>query len=286
VGLPPAGPPPGYPPGYGEPDPRTSTGDVRLPAPPPPVPPRQQAWRGLALLMTGLAVALAIAVVFVVVRGGADVAAPEPDRAVGLPEVPVPDLRGRDVADATNALQSIGLEIVVASPTPDPSAPPNTILDSNPPADALAAPGTLVRVFVSGGPPAEPIPAVGGLERGGAERILREAGFTPAPPREEESRDVAQGLVIRSDPAEGEEAAQGTPVQLVLSSGPPPFTLSRLIGLSESDAVRQLEAAGLRPDVLRRFSTAPVGQVIDQAPDGGVEVREGDTVTITISLGQ
>jgi serine/threonine-protein kinase len=240
----------------------------------------------LAVAMSVLALALAVAVVFLFVRAGSEPEA-EPARPSGadLPDVRVPDLVGREVEDATNALQSIGLEIVVDDPTPNPSIPANQIFETNPPGDALAAPGTLVRVLVSGGRPAVPVPDVAGLQQAEAERILREAGFELSPPLEQASADVPSGTAISTNPPADEELSPDTPVQLVVSTGPPPFTLTRVIGLSENDAVGQLQALGLQVEVTRRFSTASDGQVLDQTPDGGIQVRAGDTVTLVVSLG-
>jgi beta-lactam-binding protein with PASTA domain len=58
-----------------------------------------------------------------------------------------------------------------------------------------------------------------------------------------------------------------------------------VVGLTESEARDELEAAGLDPETETRPSRERVGQVIAQDPEAGASAQEGDAVTITVSGG-
>jgi beta-lactam-binding protein with PASTA domain/tRNA A-37 threonylcarbamoyl transferase component Bud32 len=62
---------------------------------------------------------------------------------------------------------------------------------------------------------------------------------------------------------------------------PPP-----VVGLSQADAVRTLQASGLRVDrVTGQFDAKAVGTVIAQSPDANFFVRKGGAVDLTVSRG-
>lgn len=59
-----------------------------------------------------------------------------------------------------------------------------------------------------------------------------------------------------------------------------------VIGLAENEATASLKSAGLLVEVTeRRFSTKPRGDVLEQDPSGGVELKRGDTVRLIVSAG-
>lgn len=59
-----------------------------------------------------------------------------------------------------------------------------------------------------------------------------------------------------------------------------------VVGLVEGDARIELSRAGLQLIVAeRRFSSAPEGQVIEQDPQPGTEVRRGDDIRVVLSAG-
>ena len=58
-----------------------------------------------------------------------------------------------------------------------------------------------------------------------------------------------------------------------------------VIGDTEADASRAIEAAGLKVRVLQSQSTQPRGTVTDQSPAARTQLAAGDTVTIVVSEG-
>jgi len=117
-----------------------------------------------------------------------------------------------------------------------------------------------------------------------AAAILDENGLTVGDIVEETSNEVTAGLVIRTDPAAGTDLDQGSPVDLVISSGPEDVTVPPVTGLDEATATTELQNAGLGAVVAPTTVDDPalVGVVIDQNPTAGETVDLGSSVTITV----
>jgi len=104
--------------------------------------------------------------------------------------------------------------------------------------------------------------------------------------------EVTPGLVIAQTPKAGVTrrlyGEDGTcTVSLVVSRRKEAYTLEPLAGSSERDACLQLRNAGLSAILTRQYSdTAPKGTVLYSIPEAGSSLREGDTVTLCISLGK
>ncbi|HHX76874.1 MAG TPA: Stk1 family PASTA domain-containing Ser/Thr kinase [Firmicutes bacterium] len=100
------------------------------------------------------------------------------------------------------------------------------------------------------------------------------------------SRDVEAGHIISQDPEAGRKVRKERVVQLLLSTGPSFAEVPNVVGKSELDARIALGAADLEPEIEERYSDeVPVGQVIEQFPEGGSRLLKGETVKIIISKG-
>ena len=99
------------------------------------------------------------------------------------------------------------------------------------------------------------------------------------------SSSVTQGLVINSNPQEGNNVAANTVVTLFVSKGTAPVAVPNVVGQQETAAESALQNAGFKPAIKTDpTSSAPLGQVTAQSPSGGT-APQGSTVTITISGG-
>ena len=74
-------------------------------------------------------------------------------------------------------------------------------------------------IVVSSGPGSAPLASVEGLTAAQAINRLRAAGFKPTR-KDQPSATVAQGRVIGTDPPAGTELQVGSPVAVLVSSGP------------------------------------------------------------------
>jgi serine/threonine-protein kinase len=97
---------------------------------------------------------------------------------------------------------------------------------------------------------------------------------------------VPEGHVLAQDPS-GRVIKGGT-VTLTLSRGPEVYPVPDIIGASFEVAQRQLDELGLvvGQDDGAHSDTVPEGRVLAVEPGVGEQVRPGDQVTVTVSLGR
>lgn len=114
---------------------------------------------------------------------------------------------------------------------------------------------------------------------------------------EENSRDVAAGLTIRTDPASGQRVDRNASVTVVISLGPASQQIAALGGMSLDEATQTLSAVYITAsgDPQRVFTDAADGTVVSATitpPDGdpvdctaGCTVPETSTVAFEVSAG-
>lgn len=142
-----------------------------------------------------------------------------------------------------------------------------------------------VMLTVSAGPGSAKVPSTAGLSSTAAEEKLEEAGFKTKT-ESVHSKDVEEGLVLKSEPSGGETATKGSTVVLKVSSGPKLAKVPVVVGSQRSLAVQQIRGRGFTPSVEEVESKQPEGQVIRQAPSAGSQLPPGSTVSITVSKGE
>jgi eukaryotic-like serine/threonine-protein kinase len=130
------------------------------------------------------------------------------------------------------------------------------------------------------------VPEVDGLPLVEAQNLVREAGFTPVL-QEEQSEEVPENTVIRSEPAGGTEAEVGSEVTIVFAIGPDAVEVPSVAGLPEAQAQDLLRQAGLSigPRQAEPSDTVPEGDVIRSEPEGGQLVPPGTEVSLVVSEG-
>jgi eukaryotic-like serine/threonine-protein kinase len=100
------------------------------------------------------------------------------------------------------------------------------------------------------------------------------------------SNTVQKGLVINSNPAQGNNVSANTLVTLFVSTGEAPVAVPDVEGKQENAAQTTLQTAGFQVSVQTdATSTEPSGTVVNQSPVGGTKVAPGSKVTIFVSGG-
>lgn len=136
--------------------------------------------------------------------------------------------------------------------------------------------------------PMHVVPAVQGMPKAEAETELRNRNFV-LKFVEEHSDQVEKGAVIKTSPATGLEAEEGTEITVTVSSGPSVLPIpGNLEGQSEQYVRTTLEAAGF---VAGRTTTVnsptiPAGMVVGVTPASGEKAPAGSTVDIILSNGK
>ncbi|MEZ5247031.1 MAG: Stk1 family PASTA domain-containing Ser/Thr kinase [Acidimicrobiales bacterium] len=147
--------------------------------------------------------------------------------STGPEQVVVPDLKGRDVAQAFNQLQDLGFTIAddtikEASDTVD----EGDVTRTDPAADSIVAVGTPITIYVSSGVEQVSVPSVITLFYDTAELTLRNQGLVPVPQfRTVPFGDPQVGLVIEQNPGSFTLVDKGSEVVIVVGeAGPEPTT--------------------------------------------------------------
>jgi len=198
------------------------------------------------------------------------------------------DMAGKTQADATAALQLLGLTIdptIITENNPD--VPQGTVIRTDPAAGSSVLQGATVKLVVSAGPNQVAIPPTEGLSQANAEALLTSEAFgLNVTIQSEASATVAIGNAIRTDPVGGTLVAKASAVTLYVSTGPDKVRVPPLVGTTEAQARQKLEQLGLLPDVKSQsvpFGDPNDGRVISQNPSQGVEVLPGATVKLVVA---
>lgn len=194
--------------------------------------------------------------------------------STGPPKVAIPPVAGQPVADATNAIQQAGF-VPVEKRQYDDNVPRDTVIGTDPPGPR-APRESRVTIIVSDGKAPVPINGVAGKSYEEAAGIVQAQGFNPVR-RDDFSDTVEEGIVIGTDPPEGQAVVPGSHVTVIVSKGPDLVAVPRVRGMSVEAASAQLQQAGLVPDV---EDYKPGGRVRAQDPDPGQQVRRGSKVTL------
>ena len=136
--------------------------------------------------------------------------------------------------------------------------------------------------------------SVTGLTADEATTLLTDAGLVVLTPAIEEfTQDVAEGLVIRTDPDITGPVPKGTEVHLVVSLGAEPVTLPEWSGQSIADYTSALGMLdiGIATNIVRFDETAAADTILsvlgpDSTPvTAGAQLYRGDTVSLVVSAG-
>lgn len=198
----------------------------------------------------------------------------------------VPPVANLTVAQAQQLLGDAGFQSRTNDVFDD-DVPSGLVVGSQPEAGAEIRKFQPVALFVSKGPQLFELPQLTGKSLDQAKDELNRAEMALGNVTEQFDEAVAAGVVLTQDPASGTPARHGTPVNLTVSKGPQPIPVPAVVGKDQDDAVKAIEAAGLKAVVAPETvndKTVPKGAVASQSPSSGTLTR-GGTVTLTVSKG-
>ena len=202
-----------------------------------------------------------------------------------IPNITVPDLRGKTVDAATAEVEAADLNLVVGRQVFSGTVGPGAIVTQDPAAADRVRRGTEVQVVVSRGPQLVEVPSVRRLPEAEAKLLLEQSNLQVEIQRDFHPR-IADGRVIDQNPAAGNTIEAGKVVVITISQGKPPVSVPELGGLAEAEAGTLLQAARLGVRVVEEFSVeVPRGTVIRQKPGPGKIITQDSIVTIIVSKG-
>jgi serine/threonine-protein kinase len=199
-------------------------------------------------------------------------------------EVPMPNLVGKNVSEASQTLRSKGLLLRVADRLYS-DLPINQVVRQTPPPGMLMKVSQQAHVVLSLGQKQLEIPSLEGHTlRTSRIELLRE-GLQLGEVSQVALPDEPADKVLLQSPKHGKMAA--TPkVDVLISAGPreASYVMPYLIGLNEIEAQRRMDLAGLHRKV--NYLSAPQwphGTVIDQVPLGGTRIGSMAGVELTVA---
>jgi beta-lactam-binding protein with PASTA domain len=200
--------------------------------------------------------------------------------------VDVPQVVGLSASEAQTRLEDAGLTVKLAQGDYSTRVADGVVLRVQPAEGVSVKTGSRVTLVVSLGPPPVPVPNLIGMSLDQVQVALRTAKLELGDVSKAYSDTIAVDQVIRQSVKANEQAPRGSPIDVVISKGPSPRPVPKVVGLTEEQATTRLTTAGFVVDRAEDFSNdVPRGDVISQEPTKNTDLQPGQTVTITVSLG-
>src|SRR6202166_743507 len=185
----------------------------------------------------------------------------------GCAKVTVPNVEGLTQDAATTAITAAKLTVGTVTQQTSNKVATGKVIRQDPASEAAVAQGSPVNLVISSGPQMVTVPNVEGLTQDPATTAIIAAKLMVGTVTQQTSNTVAAGNVISQDPANGSSVAQGSPVNLVISSGPQIVTVPNVEGLTDA-ATTAIAGAKLTVGTVTQQSsnTVAAGNVISQDP--------------------
>ena len=200
-------------------------------------------------------------------------------------DVEVPPVNGVSVDQARELLRAKDLLLTLEAERPDPTIPAGQVAGQVPLAGSRAPKGSAIHAFVSSGAGAVVIPALAGARPDDAVEQLHTLKLLPGHRREQASETVAAGLVIGTDPPAGRSVGRDAQVTLVISTGPAPRPVPKVLGLRLARAKKTLEDAGFKVGTTRTGSSDRFDDevIIKQEPAENTSAAPGSTINLVVN---
>jgi serine/threonine-protein kinase len=205
---------------------------------------------------------------------------------VSSPTAPMPDIVGKQRADAERILLAAGFRGTFVETDSD-NQPPGTVLGTIPAAGARV-PKTDKRAGVSVARlPTRVVPDVVGQDVFQAANALTGANLRlAAAPKMQDSDTVPEGRVIGTDPPAGATVPKDSEVTLIVSTGISMVTIPDVVGFERPDAEAAINGVGCSVAVSLTDSPPPRrGKVLSQSPSGGTQMHCTADVFVSITVG-
>jgi serine/threonine-protein kinase len=206
------------------------------------------------------------------------------DSGEDVAQVEVPRVVGEEVAEAQRILEDAGFRVSITQEANE-DFEEGVVFDQDPENGEKVDEGSTVRLKVSAGAEAIPVPDVIGSQVEQARLLLSGQGFTVRV-EEVNSEDAPVGEVVDQDPGPNEEAPRGSEVTLVVSKGPADRPVPDVVGRTIAEASNLLGQAGFTVNQTSEPSTTvEEGIVIRTDPPADTVRPKGSAVTVVVSSG-
>ena len=198
-----------------------------------------------------------------------------------VPTVTVPDVIGKPVATAQFTIRQAGLVAKVETEASN-EVPKDEVIRTNPQSGESVAKGATVTLVVSTGKDAVAIPTCKGKTVAEFTQLLSDLELKIGTTTEEDSPDQEKGKIISCTPADGEDAAPGSQVSVVVASGK--VKVPNVTGFKSADALTALTNVKLQGHIEYQETSADnVGKVLSQTPNTGT-LDQGGEVKLVVGI--
>ena len=230
----------------------------------------------------GLSIFIGLLLLFVLSLGGTMLVL----NLTNPPEVAMPNVVGLSKEEAQKEIENVKLKFEIEKEEYNKDVPEGFIISQDPTYMEKfnkVKQGSTVKVVVSKGEEKTTVPKVVGMEKDKAVKALEDAKLK-VEIVEESSKKVQEGYVISQETSPDTDAFAGDTVKIHVSTGVEKATVTDVIGKSQADAKKALEAQGFVVAVTTsEDSSKENGIVLKQSLDSGKTVEKGSTVTITVN---
>ncbi len=199
----------------------------------------------------------------------------------------VPDLRNSSESQATQALRRLGLHVKVGRSEYDPQVPQGYVVDQSPRANESLKEGRTVTIVTSLGPRTERVPDVAKQTLRQARGVIEHAGLNIGRVAKVKRASEQRDAVLATNPPAGEELREGESVDLVVSvaGGGATYLMPDLRNQDLFFVREQLQKLGFRVGSVRYEAKDGVfpNTIIDQRPNPGARIREGESIELVAS---
>jgi serine/threonine-protein kinase len=202
------------------------------------------------------------------------------------PRVDVPPVIGDSVADATTALDALGLTLVVTG-SQESDSPEGSILTQTPAQGTRVDHGTAVAVVVAvARPKLAPMPNLVGMNVDNAKAAAANAGFVLSVTGQRPVPGTPAGFVLEQIPAGGISAVVGSTVSVIVSAVDTSVAVPDVRQQTFANARATLAQVNLGlAQSSSQPSTQAAGIVLAQSPVPGSRVPAGSVVSAVVSAG-
>jgi eukaryotic-like serine/threonine-protein kinase len=200
--------------------------------------------------------------------------------------IPAPNVVGQTVEQAELTLAGSEITLETTERSYSETVPLGVIVSTDPaPGDGISPRGTL-NATISQGPERYLVPDVKGTSPDAASAAILAANLAVGGRVEAFDDTIPSGMVAKTEPKIGSELKPGTTVDLIISKGPKPVEIPRVVGEKIKVVESQLTGLGLSIQRSNVFSeSVPKNTVISIKPKAGTTVNSGTSVDLVVSKG-
>ena len=201
-------------------------------------------------------------------------------------EVKIPNLVGKTIEEVEEITKELKIKYEVEKEDFNKDIEEGKVISQKPDfANKMILENSTIKIVISKGVEMTKVPKVAGDKKDDAIKKLEEAGLK-ANIIEEKSDKIEEGIVISQEPKEDTEIEKGETVDIVVSlgTGIVKVVVPDTVGSTQANAEKAITDAKLKVTVKTETDMSKSeGLVLKQDIQGGTEIDENSTVTITVN---